>query len=129
MSLWLQHAVVEPLDLWVTLGDEHVTLQAAGAHDRRPTARIQVTGPDTLPVHVVLGTGARDTLAVVAVAVPVVPAHVHWIGVHVGSLRPAGLCVGQVTGAPLRTDAAGRGTTAGDSIFVSYGSVPRGAEC
>ena len=50
----------------------------------------------------------------------------HWVAAHLGARRPIGHCIGSLLATPLPASIA---RTSADSLFVMFGSLPRGAVC
>ena len=50
----------------------------------------------------------------------------HWVSGYVGTRRPVGMCMGTVIAVMMRPSYIPQ---EGDSLFVAYGSIPKGAIC
>lgn len=120
VSLNIQHDLASPVSLRARIGGRDVALPpvmaTTGASSR--TVHVDV---GTHPVTVALLDAAGDTLAAVAFAQAFHRGSDHWVAARVGQRRLTGYCSAPALAAAL--------PSGGDSLFVEYGGIPRGAVC
>jgi hypothetical protein len=102
------------------IGGQLVEVRAVGFSETRRGLRGAQYGD--VPVRTTLLTAGGDTLASVSFAQRFQRDHAHWVVAHVGRIRPIGHCIGTLLLAPLPGASP-------DTLFVTYGSIPKGAIC
>ena len=120
VSLRVEHALAAPVTLRARIGGRDVALSPAATTTATSSKEVRVD-IGTHPVTVALLDAGGDTLATVAFTQEFHRDDTHWVAAHVGQRRPIGFCSG-----PSLADAL---PTGGDSLFVEYGGIPRGAVC
>ena len=128
VSVWLERPAIDTPVFRVNLGQQSVEVRAREPSSV-PAATVVAGVPlGDRPVRAALVSSGGDTLAVVEFTMRVHEDHQHWITASVQRRRPSGLCIGHLTVAPLAAPRAGEASR-GDTLFVSFGSIPANAEC
>lgn len=119
VALNLQQPMTPEPILQADVGGREVVVRATSPGEIGAQVRLPRYGE--VPVRVALLTVAGDTLGAVEFSQRFQSDHEHWAVAHVGVRRPVGFCTGAVAASPLRASA--------DTLFVMYGSIPKGAIC
>jgi len=122
VSLVVSPPTSMPMTLYVAVGSATATLSAPIAPTIETRRRLYVRRYGEIPVVSTLIGEHRDTLASVAISATVRADYDQGIGAYVSRSRPLGFCMGPVTAAPLRNGS-------GDSLFVFFTGLPKGAVC
>ena len=109
-------AVGAPLVLDVRVGASSFRMTTLGEIE------VEAPGEGNHPVFVTLLDSAADTSAHARFNQTFDDDWLHWITVQLGGPRPLGFCIGEVLALPAREEP-------GDTTFLMYGSIPRGAVC
>ena len=120
VSLHVEHALPAPVTLRARIGGRDVALSSAATTTATSSKGVKVD-VGTHPVTVALLDAGGDTLATVAFSQEFHRDDTHWVAARVGQRRLIGFCSGPTLAAAL--------PTGGDSLFVEYGGIPRGAVC
>lgn len=123
VSLYTEQSLAMPLRLEVRVGWRRVAISST---DSQRDTRIAPPQYGDVPVSVALLTTAGDTLAAVRLVQGYQRGYDHWLVATVGTDRPRGMCIGEIVAMPLRPAGSAAG---GDSLFVDYGRIPKGAIC
>lgn len=124
LALTTQPGVALPLTLEADIDGQRVRLEASSA-EPSPRMDVVANGFGEAPVALTLSTSG-DTLGSVEISHSLRRGSVHWVTAVVGRQRPLGHCIGSLAVVPLETRA---GQTTPDTMFVTYGSMPRSAIC
>ena len=97
----------------------------------RPTFDIETRGPrfGNVGVRVALLSIDGDSLATVEFTQLFERGQIHWINTLVGLNRPVGDCIGYMAVKPLPVDAFAESGAVPDTLFVTYGGLPKGYFC
>ena len=117
-----QASALGPLRMAVDIGTRHVELTASAESGEDVHRSIGVPPSSGVPVRVTLLSAIGDRLAEASFTQRFAGDSEHWISAQLSPQRPTGFCVGAVV-------SAGIAGYAGDSLFVAYGGIPRGAIC
>ena len=121
VSIDARRSPVLPTTLRVEIGTTSAALHA-DATSMAAQGRMHVFGYGTKPVMVTLLGSQWETLATVSFTEDLQPGYDYGIGGFVSRSRPLGLCYNNAS-------AVARSTSPGDTLFVLYGGVPKGAVC
>lgn len=122
VSFETQQPVPVGTTLYVDIAGRHVTLPAPGAASQRRDAVLEVDGFGARLVRVALVSAGADTLAVATFARTFERDVDYGIGGVVSRVRPLGFCIDTVIATPV-------GNSARDTLFVTYGGLPKGSIC
>lgn len=125
VSLRVEAGVALPVVLEVDHDGQRVRLEATTAA-ATPRMDIVANRYGEAPVRLMLSAAGEAPLATVELTHSLHRGSTHWVSTLVGRQRPQGHCYGALGVVALAPRA---GQTVPDTMFVMYGSLPRGAIC
>ena len=113
----------------VEIGNRRAQLSPAHTSASQATAKIRGVSFGEVPTRVLLLSASGDSLAAAEFTHRIERRHQHWVSALIGPQRPLGHCIGTLIATPVRADSSAGTSLGNDTLFVTYGSLPRGSIC